>query len=305
MSGKLEMMKLALRVARDQQVRDIKCRCQIRGKELIVPREGKAGVQTYLYHPESGGEALPILVNIHGGAWVGCDALVLDTQSGKLADALGCLVVNVNYKKADVEPLPYCQEEARDVIEYFIDHAAKFGADGTRLAVMGYSAGAQISASAAQMAYDDGYALSAQVLCYPFLDFTCGGGKQAELSDVMSTMADAEDLFFQNIAKTDPRVSPALRTDLSGLAPAILVRCGKDVLAVQAEQYHALLTQAGVPSTLLTYPEAYHGFLEVNYPETTQEQESRSPEQAELMRRCEENIMEQLRKIWTAKDWDA
>lgn len=302
MGLKLEAIKLSLRTAREQQVRDIKSRCQIRGEEFIVPREGKTGIQTYLYRPENIGEVLPILVNIHGGAWVGCDALVLDTQSGKFADALSCLVVNLNYKKADVEPLPYCQEEARDVIEYFIDHAAEFGADGTRLAVMGYSAGAQISASAAQMAYDDGYALSAQVLCYPFLDFTCDGGKQAEVSDAMSAMADAGDLFFQNIAKTDPRVSPALRADLSGLAPAIIVACGKDALSVQAGQYHELLTRAGVSSTLLTYPEAYHGFLEVNYPETTDEQESRSPEQAALMCHCEEDIMAHLRKIWTAED---
>ena len=298
MSIKLEAIKFGLRTAREKLVKDIKKRCIICGQEFSVPRSGAKSVQTYLYYPDTPVENMPILVNIHGGAWVGCDALLLDTQSGMYADALGCLVVNVNYTKADVEPLPCCQEQARDVIEYFIDHASEFGADGTRIAVIGYSAGAQISAAAAQMCYDDSYSLNAQILCYPFLDFTCDGGKQTELAASLGSMNDFGKLFFEKISKTDPRVSPALRKELSGLPRAIIVQCGKDGLGVQAKQYHDLLTAAGVPSEILFYPEAYHGFLEVNYPETTQEQESRSPEQAEMMRHCEREIIARLEEIW-------
>lgn len=300
MSLEMEAVKLAVRAAREKQVMDIRERCKIQGKEYMVPREGKEAVQVYLYYPAEAKEPMPVLVNIHGGAWVGGDALVLDTQSRELADALGCLVVNLNYKKADERPMPYCQEEARDTIEYFISHGADFQADGKRIAVMGYSAGAQISASAAQMVYDDGYKLSCQILCYPFVDFTYDGGKQTELAEVMKILGEGTAMFFEKAAKDDPKLSPALRSDFSGLSPAIIVSCGRDSLAVQARQYHELLCNAGVSSTLLAYPEAQHGFLEVNYPETVSEQEAKSPEQEAIMRKCEADIMEHLQKIWNA-----
>ena len=89
----------------------------------MVPRTNDAPVMTYLHRPACGGENLPVVFNVHGGAWVGGDALLLDTQSQEMADRLGCFVVNINYIKADVKPFPYAQYEVRDTVLYFVRHA--------------------------------------------------------------------------------------------------------------------------------------------------------------------------------------
>jgi acetyl esterase len=145
-----------------------------------------------------------VVFNVHGGAWVGGDALLLDTQSQEMADRLGCLVVNINYIKADVKPFPYAQYEVRDTVLYFVRHAQEYGIDTSKLALMGYSAGGHLCACAAQMLAEDGISLSCQVLCYPFLDFTFAGEAHNEMADGMKGIGE---IFFPTLSKIDPLVS--------------------------------------------------------------------------------------------------
>ena len=123
MSIKLFLLKLAAKKGRRQAVRRVQSLGHVKGQQFLVPRENAKPVMTYLYRPVSGGENLPVVFNVHGGAWVGGDALLLDTQSQEMADRLGALVVNINYVKADVKPFPYAQYEIRDTVRYFADHA--------------------------------------------------------------------------------------------------------------------------------------------------------------------------------------
>lgn len=62
----------------------------------MVPRENAKPVMTYLYRPVGGGANLPVVFNVHGGAWVGGDALLLDTQSQEMADCLGVNEIVLN-----------------------------------------------------------------------------------------------------------------------------------------------------------------------------------------------------------------
>lgn len=156
-----------------------------------MPRENAKPVMTYLYRPAGSGENLPVVFNVHGGAWVGGDALLLDTQSREMADRLGCLVVNINYVKADVKPFPYAQYEIRDTVRYFADHAKEYNLDAQRFAVMGYSAGGHLSACAAQLLQQDGIRLSCQVLCYPFLNLTFQGETDKEMKDTFAGLEAA------------------------------------------------------------------------------------------------------------------
>ena len=142
------------------------------GKQYFVKRECLPKVETFLYEPEGKPRgAMPVLFNIHGGAWVGGDATALDTQSQQLADTFSCFVVNINYKKVDVKAFPYPQEEVRDVVLYFAAHADEFGLDKTRFAIIGYSAGGHLAASAAYLLKDSTVKLSVHIPVYPFLDF--------------------------------------------------------------------------------------------------------------------------------------
>ena len=122
------------------------------GKQFWVQREGKKPVETFLYEPKvKKYSPMPVMFNIHGGAWVGSDATAIDVQSQKMADTLSAFVVNINYKKVDEEAFPYCQQEVVDVVHYFYDHAAEYQLDTTKFNLIGYSAGGHICAGAAIM----------------------------------------------------------------------------------------------------------------------------------------------------------
>ena len=269
------------------------------GRAFTVPREGLPGVRVRLYRPaesaptetagkESGPTAtapkesgkpnaaaplLPVLFNVHGGAWVHGDAEGLDLQSQYLANHLRCFVVNVDYLRADEKPFPYPQVETADAASYFLSHAAEYGIDPDRAALMGYSAGGHIAAGAAILLRDRGVKLTAQVLCYPFLnfigfDFAAYGGVRGLKGRFFNRFTRA--VFFEEMAQETALLSPAYAQPeaLRGLAPAVIVTCGKnDPLLPQAEDYAEKLTKAGVKTVYREYKAAEHGFLEHNFPD--------------------------------------
>ena len=299
MNIKLQFMKLVVKINRKRLQKRL-ARFSIKGEKFMVPRTNAAPVMVYLHRPASGGENLPVVFNVHGGAWVGGDALLLDTQSQEMANRLGAMVVNINYIKADVKPFPYAQYEVRDTVRYFAEHAVEYGIDTKKLALMGYSAGGHLCACAAQMLKEDNILISCQVLCYPFLDFTFGQEEKNELKEMMDSNGGLGKIFFPGMEKTDPLVSPGLLPDdkLRGLAPAIIITCGNDALKSHADEYKRRLENAGVNVTLLDYPESVHGFLECNFPETEDNNEAKSPVQADQCRAAEQEITKELLSIW-------
>lgn len=300
MSIKLFLLKLAAKKGRRQAVRYVQNLGHVKGQKFMVPRENAKPVMTYLYRPAGGGENLPVVFNVHGGAWVGGDALLLDTQSQEMADRLGAMVVNINYVKADVKPFPYAQYEIRDTVRYFADHAEEYKIDAQRFAVMGYSAGGHLSACAVQLLQQDGIHLSCQVLCYPFLDFTFQGETDNEIKDTIAGLDGLNKLFFPNLEANNPLVSPGLIPEqrLKELPSAIIVTCGQDALKLHADRYAARLKKAGVRVQLLDYPDSVHGFLECNYPETEDSNEAKSPAQKASCNQCEKVIAQILYEMW-------
>ncbi len=276
------------------------------GRRFTVPRAGHRSVDTILYRPKKPiAELLPVMFNVHGGAWVGGDATVLDTQSQYLADLQGCFVVNINYTKLDVKPFPYAQQEIRDAVLYFSDHAKEYGIDNTSFSLIGYSAGGHLCAGAAMLLRDAGFKLNSQFLCYPFLNF-------AEMDAVTQDMEHKEadkagklmdEIFFSKMDKAVPLLSPANAPAeaLRDLAPAEIITCGEDALYAHSTQYQELLTKAGVPAVHKDYVGSIHGFLEVNFPET-KEDGAKSPEQEALMKEAVEYIRQRAFHHWNVRE---
>ena len=242
------------------------------GSAFAVPRKGLPEVRVRLYRPAGReDDVLPVLFNVHGGAWIHGDAEGLDLQSQYLANHLECFVVNVDYRLLDERPFPYPQEETADAAAYFLAHADEYRIDPERAALMGYSAGGHIAAGAAMLLRDRGVKLSAQVLGYPFLDFVdfdfaAYGNKTGTMGKLLNRFTKA--VFFEKMPMDCALLSPAHAApdELKGLAPAVIIGCGKgDPLLPQAEAYAEKLAAAGVPAVYREYKEAEHGFLEHNF----------------------------------------
>ncbi len=263
------------------------------GERFVVPREGKKGVQTILYRPNTttGSDRLPVLFNMHGGAWIGGDAVFMESFCQRLADEIPAFVVNVNYTKADEEPIPYAIEEVADAVKYFAEHADEYGIDPEKIAVGGHSAGGQLAAGTALKLKEDGIRLACQMLVYPCTDLTADPDKPEDFISLLVRY------FFPNGGNEHRYISPLRAKDeeLSGLCPAIFIICGKDELKPMGIAYAKRLIDAAVPVKVKEYPNAVHGFLEVNRPDYPPGDDRRNPEQEAYCKDCEEYLVRELR----------
>ena len=156
------------------------------GEHLYIKRDGADDIDVNLYIPDNlDMEKLPVVFNIHGGGFVGGDADMLDTQSDRIANEWGVIVVTVNYTTADVKPVLYGSEEIKDAVLYFAENAESYHADTDRFTVMGYSAGAYYAAETVRMLKKGGFAVDSLVMCYPW---TTGLPTKELSSDYPKTM---------------------------------------------------------------------------------------------------------------------
>lgn len=88
----------------------------------------------------------PIIVMVHGGAWVTGDKASANVVTHKVEHwvAKGYVLVSINYRLLPVaRPLEQADDVAQ-ALAYIQSHAAEWGADAARLVLMGHSAGAHL-----------------------------------------------------------------------------------------------------------------------------------------------------------------
>jgi acetyl esterase/lipase len=94
-----------------------------------------------IYLPESGFGPFPVIVSIHGGAFMGCDKA--DAQVMPMLEGLprGYAVVAINYRLSGEAKFPALVQDAKAAIRWIRANAARFGFDPQRIAAWGSSAG--------------------------------------------------------------------------------------------------------------------------------------------------------------------
>src|SRR5690606_15024470 len=97
-----------------------------------------------IYYPEDLEEAVPIILWIHGGGYVGGTKDSRRDYAMTLAHG-GYVVANMDYGLAPEQLYPGPVSQANAALTYLRDHAADFGGDMDRIFIGGDSAGAQIA----------------------------------------------------------------------------------------------------------------------------------------------------------------
>jgi acetyl esterase len=209
---------------------------------------------------------VPVALFIHGGGWVFGDLESHDGLCRALAEASRTVVVAVGYRRAPETPFPGPVEDCLSVAEWLVAHGTELGFDGTRLAVVGDSSGANIAAAISVLARDaGGPRIALQCLVYPATDPSLSTGSQAEYAEDPFLSGDEMAWYWDQYTtpdqRTDVRAAVALNRDVAGLPPAVVITAGHDPLRDEGLAYAEALRSAGVPATVRHYPEMPHGFL--------------------------------------------
>ncbi|GAA1960206.1 alpha/beta hydrolase [Kitasatospora viridis] len=238
----------------------------VRTREVAIPAP-HGSVPATLYTPATAEEPSGLLVFFHGGGWVIGSRVGYDNTARFLARHAGVRVLSVEYRLAPEHVFPAAVDDALAAFDFAHANAAELGVDPARIAVGGDSAGGNLAAVVAQQTVARGGPSPAfQLLFYPATDASRWRRSRELFGDGFFLTSDNMDWFGDHYAppgvdRTDPRISPLLGEDLTGLPPAYIATAGFDPLRDEGEAYAERLREAGVSVALSRQADLIHGYI--------------------------------------------
>ncbi|MFC0401058.1 alpha/beta hydrolase [Paraburkholderia rhizosphaerae] len=207
------------------------------------------------------------LVFYHGGGFVAGGLESHDVLLRALTNRAQCVIVAVDYRLAPEHPYPAANEDTWAALQWVHDHATELNIDAARVAVGGDSAGGLLAAYVAQRARRSGLSLRLQLLLYPNTDATMSRpswqtfGMPYFLTDRQDMIERYDAWLPPGIDRASPDVSPLFATDLTGLAPALIITADHDALCDEGNEYAAKLRAAKVAVEHVCWQGMVHGFV--------------------------------------------
>ncbi len=219
-----------------------------------------------IYSPVDDDAPRPGLVFFHGGGMVAGSIDTHDAIARSLASNGGCRVLSVQYRLAPEHPFPAALQDSQAALQYIAANPARFHLDATRLGICGDSAGATLAAATVQAAARaGGPALALQLLLCPILDYSRATPSRLELAsgylvDQATLDHDLMHYLPPGSEPSDPRVSPLLAADLSGLPRTIIHTAEFDPLRDEGRNYFERLERERVEVSYTCHPGMIHLF---------------------------------------------
>ena len=231
---------------------------------------GSVPVRIYWSRRLQENERLPVLIFIHGGAWVFCS---MDTHENMLrylcmkGDVIG---INIGYHLAPEHKFPAAIEDCYAVLEWTQKNIGLPGVNPDKICVAGDSAGGNIAAVLCLLARDrQGPDIAAQLLFYPSV---AAGvlprfpswhrhtqGYQEEFEQDINILLD----YYLNSPEelSDYRVSPILADYHSNLPPALIITAEYDPFCDDGFNYADKLKSSGVDVDYKCFEGVVHAFM--------------------------------------------
>jgi acetyl esterase len=193
-----------------------------------------------------------LLVWFHGGGYVTGSLEAIDPTCRALRNRSGWSVLSVGYRLAPEHPFPMAYDDALAALQHASTQAPV-------VAVGGDSAGGGLAAAVARATAET---LAALVLLCPWLDGTGSSPSVVEKAADHGLTAAALTAFMGLYGgdPTDPRVSPLLTPDLSGMPMTLVVTAEHDPLRDEGELFAARIVAAGGAAEARRWDGMIHGF---------------------------------------------
>ncbi|MEO8538343.1 MAG: alpha/beta hydrolase [bacterium] len=229
---------------------------------------GPAGaIPVKVFTPQGTGP-FPLLVFLHGGGWVIGSPTTHARLCSELSAGASCVVVSVDYRMAPEHPAPAPLDDCVAAIRYAVANASEFGADGSRFAIGGDSAGGNLTAAAALRLRDEG-GPQAKLLLLLYGAYTGDNSLPSVIENGEGKILTKQAMewfyghYLSGGASTDdPYIAP-IKGDLKGLPAALLIVGSQDPLLDDSRMFAQALGKAGVPAKLSIYQDQVHVFLQL------------------------------------------
>ena len=240
------------------------------------------------YRIENGGPECPVVVSIHGGAWLSGtknDDIHYSTQLFRKLLENGYAVVSIEYRLSQAAKFPAQIQDCNDAIEFIYQKSKEYKLDKNNIAVMGGSAGGHLAALAGTSSthripefYTNGkkphFKIKAVIDFFGPSDFIAMRGNSGWIDHDDPNSAEAQLLGFPPLLRPDLARLVSPTTYVTWQTPPFLIFHGDKDPVVQYTQsviLHSYLDLAGVKNKFITVKGAGHGGPEFGSEEYNEE----------------------------------
>ncbi|WP_413471399.1 alpha/beta hydrolase [Streptomyces sp. MB09-02B] len=230
--------------------------------------DGAPDIRLLVCRPTGAHPRLPAVYFVHGGGMILGDNRAGIQEVLDWAEALGLVVVSVEYRLAPETRHPGPVEDCYAGLTWTAAHAAELGIDAQKIIVAGESAGGGLAAALVLLARDrGGPAIHGQLLNAPMLDDRNDSVSARQMAGVGSWDRVSNENGWTALlgeARGGPDVpqyaAAARAEDLGGLPPTYIDVGSAETFRDEDVAYASRIWAAGGTAELHVWPGAWHGF---------------------------------------------
>lgn len=248
----------------------------IHSTDCMAEAQGSLAVPVRVYRPTNQIQTLPALLWVHGGGYCLGSVAQDDYIVRRLVEAIGAVVVSVDYRLAPEHPYPVPLDDCYCALQWLFNNAEVLSVDETRIGIGGISAGAGLAAGLALLARDRGqFNVIFQALLCPMIDDRSVTASSYMVTDLRVWNRNSNINGWNAYLGRDPEsadnapslyAAPSRAENLVGLPPAYIAVGSVDAFIDENTDYALRLNDAGVETQFEVFKGGYHAF-EFNMPD--------------------------------------